>query len=121
MTYFKINNVDFSMYVSALKVGTEHSYKAGTNAEGKIMAQYRGTSRVIEVAIIPLDDTSLSALLTEVNKFAVKVSYLNPQTKQIEEIDCIIPEHVVDYYTIQAGNVMLKAFTLSFTEAQIRG
>lgn len=120
MTYFKINGVDFSMYVNKLKVATEHSYKGGINAQGRIMAQYRGTSKIVEVGIIPLDDDSLASLIEQINKFAVTIEYLDPETKQLQSIDCIVPEHAVDYYTIQAGNVMLNAFSLTFTQAQIR-
>ena len=116
MTYFKINNIDFSMYVNALKVGIEHQYKGRTNASGNLMVKYINTKRILEVGIIPLDDASLSSLLTEIDKFTVKVSFLNPKTKALETIDCIVPQTSVEYYTVQAGNVSLKAFALKFTE-----
>ena len=116
MAYFKINGIDFSMYVNKLKVGIEHKYKGRTNASGNTLVKYTNTKRIIEVGIIPLDDTSVSALLAELNKFEVKVTFLNPTTKALETIDCIIPQTSVDYYTIKAGGVMLNAFSLKFTE-----
>lgn len=120
MAYFKINNIDFSMYVNKLKLGTQHNYKGDTTALGLIQAQYKSTSRILEVGIIPLDAASLTALLTEIDKFAVQVTFLDPKTNQLTTMDCIIPQNSVEYYTIQADKVMLQAFTLTFTEALIR-
>lgn len=116
MAYFKINNKDFSQYINKLKVGNKHNYKARTNASGNMSVKYINTKRIIEVGIIPLDDASTSALQKEINKFTVTVSFLNPQTKALETINCIIPDNAVDYYTIQAGKVMLNAYSLKFTE-----
>ena len=116
MAYFKINGIDFSMYVNKLKVGNNHNYKARTNASGNMRVQYVNTKRVIEVGIIPLDDASTSALQEQINKFQVTVSFLNPETKALETIKCIIPNNAVEYYTIQADKVMLNAYSLTFTE-----
>ena len=116
MTYFKINNNDYSMYVSALKVGTEHKYKSRTNASGNLMVKYVNTKRVIEVGIIPLDAAVMASLQDDINKFQVSISFLNPETRALETISCIIPQQSVDYYTVQAGNVKFQAFALTFTE-----
>ena len=40
MTYFKLNNIDFSQYVTKLQVGTKHNYKQRTNASGNLMVKY---------------------------------------------------------------------------------
>lgn len=117
MTYFKINGVDFSMYVNKLKVAREHIYKGMTNASGNTLVKYVNTKRIIEVGIIPLDSAAMKTLQEEINKFKVTVSYLEPETGVLEEnVACIIPQNSVDYYTVQAGNTTFKAFSLELKE-----
>lgn len=117
MTYFKINGTDFSMYVNKLKVAKEHIYKSQTNASGNTIVKYVNSKRIIEVGIIPLDDDVMSALQTEIDKFKVSISYLDPKTKTlVEGVSCIIPDTSVEYYTVRADNVMFNAFSLHFTE-----
>ena len=117
MAYFKINNIDFSMYVNKLKVAKEHIYKSMTNANGNLLVKHTNSKRVIEVGIIPLDAATMRALQVELDKFKVTVSYLNPNTQQLETINAIIPQNSVEYYTIQgANNVKFNAFALTFTE-----
>lgn len=117
MTFFKIGNNDYSMYVNSLIIKSSANYNGQTNAAGDTIVDYINSKRQIEVGIIPLDDTSLSSLLADVAQFNVQISFLNPHTKQIENnIDCIIPKEEIEYYTIQANRVMAKAFTLTFTE-----
>ena len=117
MAYFKINNNDYSKYVNALKVGTNNNYNAQTNAAGDTVVDYINKKRTIEVGIIPLDDAVMANLKADIERFNVLISFLNPDTKTLEEgINCIIPSNEVEYYTIQVGNVMYKAFTLQFEE-----
>ena len=116
MAYFKINDVDYSQYVNQLNVGTEVNYNAQTNAAGDTVVDYINSKRVIEVGIIPLTPTYLASLTSAIANFAVSISFLNPNTNTLETIDCIIPSSNVEYYTIQAGKVMTKAFTLQFIE-----
>lgn len=112
MAYFKINNNDYSMYVNKLLVDTKHKYTARENASGNMMVKYITKKRNVQVGIIPLDDTALSNLLTDINTFQVQVTFLNPETKALETIDCIIPINSVEYYTIRAGNTSAKAFNI---------
>lgn len=115
--YFKINNTDYSQYVNKLMIGKEHNYKSLTTAAGNTKVKYINSKRVIEVGIIPLDDTAMMQLLSDVDKFQVSISYLNPETNEIiENLDCIIPNHLIEYYTIQINNVMYKAFSLQIKE-----
>lgn len=117
MAYFKINNTDFSMYVNKLQVGTEHFYKSMTNAAGNTLVKYVNSKRTFEVGIIPLDDAAMKKLLTEVDKFNVSISYRDPETNAlVENVNCIIPNHLVEYYTIQVGKVSYKAFSLQIKE-----
>ena len=117
MSYFKINDNDYSMYVNKLKVAKEHIYKGMTNAAGNTIVKYVNTKRIIEVGIIPLNSDIMQNLQTDINQFKVNISYLEPETNTlVENVACIIPQNSVDYYTIQVGNVKFKAFTLNFKE-----
>lgn len=116
MAYFKIGSTDFSNIVNELKVDNTSNYNSQTNAAGDTVVEYINTKRIIEVGIIPLDDTDMANLQTAINDFDVMISFRNPRTNQLETIFCIIPESGVEYYTIQANKVMYKAFKLKFIE-----
>ena len=116
MAYFKIGSTDFSNIVNELKVDSTSNYNSQTNAAGNTVVDYINTKRIIEVGIIPLDDTDMAKLQTAINKFSVSISFRNPRTNKLETIFCIIPESGIEYYTIQANKVMYKAFRIKFIE-----
>lgn len=117
MSYFKINNTDYSVCVNALTVNKSNLYNAQTNAAGSSVVDYIGSKRTIDVGIIPLDDETMKSLKADIDAFNVSLSFMNPSTGELEEgVECIIPSDSVSYYTIQADNVLFKAFTLKFTE-----
>lgn len=117
MTYLKINGVDFSMYVNALKVSSAANYTAQTNAAGNTVVDYINSKRTIDVGIIPVDSAAMIALLEEINGFNVSLSFLNPNTGIIEDnVNCIIPANGVEYYTIQDNKVSYKGLNLTFME-----
>lgn len=117
MAYFKIGANDYSMYVNALKIKSSANYNAQTNAAGNTVVDYINKKRTIEVGIIPLNDNVMTQLQTDIANFNVSLSFLNPNTKQLEtSVNCIIPDSEVEYYTIQVDRVMYKAFNLSFEE-----
>ena len=117
MTYFKIGDKDYSMYVNELNISTDTNYNAQTNAAGDTVVDYINKKRSIEVGIIPLNDAVMADLQADIEAFNVSISYLNPNTKLLEEnVNCIIPSNKVEYYTIQINKVMFKGLTLTFTE-----
>lgn len=116
MAYFKIGKTDFSNIVNELNINNTSNYNSQTNAAGNTVVDYINTKRIIEVGIIPLDDTDMAKLQTAINDFNVMISFRNPRTNQLETIFCIIPESGIEYYTIQANKVMYKAFKLKFIE-----
>lgn len=117
MTYFKIGNNDYSMYVNALKISTDTNYNAQTNAAGNTVVDYINKKRTIEVGIIPLDNITMAKLKADIEAFNVSISFLNPDTKALETgVNCIIPSNEVEYYTIQANKVMFDAVSLTFIE-----
>ena len=117
MAYFKINGIDYSNYVNALKINKECNYTAQNNAAGDTVVDYINSKRTVEVGIIPLNANVMAQLQTAIDNFSVSISFRNPNTNSLEEnVSCIIPSTGVDYYTIQVNKVMYKAFTLKFTE-----
>lgn len=117
MTYFKLNNVDYSMYINSLEITTNTNYNAQTNAAGNTVVDYINQKRQIKVGIIPLDDIVMASLKNVIDNFNVKISFLNPNTKTIEEnVDVIIPSNAIKYYTIQMDKVSFEGLTLTFTE-----
>lgn len=120
MAYFKINDKDYSMYVNKLLVDTKHKYTARENASGNLLVKYITKKRNVQVGIIPLDAETLKDLTAELaeggTKFEKRVTYLNPETNTLETINCIIPVHTIEYYTIQAGKTMTKAFNFTCEE-----
>lgn len=117
MSYFKIGENDYSIYTSALKVATNTTYRAQTNAAGDTVVDNQKAKRNIEVGIIPIDAAAMAALQNDIASFKVNLSFMNPLTNTLEEnIVCIIPSNEVEYYTIRSGNVSFKAFNLKFIE-----
>lgn len=117
MAYFKIGNKDFSNYVNALKVNKSANYNALTNAAGNTVIDYINSKRVIEVGIIPLTDAAMVELMAAIGAVNVSISFHNPITNVLEEnVNCIIPDSAIEHYTIQAGKVLYKAFSLQFIE-----
>ena len=120
--YFKINGNDYSMYVNKLQVGTEHNYKMETSAGGADRVTHKYSRKILEVGIIPLDGEAMARLLSDVNQFRVTISFRDPRTNaMVEDMPCIIPRHLIDYYTIQADKVMYQAFSLTIREINYIG
>jgi hypothetical protein len=117
MEYFKINNIDFSMYVSALKVSTTKNYTAQTNAAGDTVVDYINKKRIIEVGIIALNADVMANLQNAINNLSVSISFRNPNTNTMENgVVCMLPNDDIEYYTIQDKKVMYKEFVLTFIE-----
>lgn len=116
MAYLKINNIDYSMYCNKLTVSKEANYNAQTNAAGNTVVDLINHKRTVSVGIIPLDAAAMVNLQAAIDSFNVTLTYLNPATGALDSINCIIPSSNVDYYTIQVGKVLYKAFELEFIE-----
>ena len=117
MTYFKINGIDYSKYVNQLKVINVHNYNAQLNAAGDTVVDYINKKRTIEVGFIPLTDAAMTELQQDISGFNCLISYRDPHTNAlVENMNCILPESEIEYYTIQVNKVMYNTFTLTFTE-----
>jgi hypothetical protein len=104
------------MYVNKLKVTKGAKYNAQTNAAGNTVVDFINHKRTVEVGIIPVTSEAMAQLQLLLDSFNVTITYLNPNTKALDTVNCIIPESNVEYYTIQTGNVSFKAFSLTFIE-----
>ena len=117
MAYFKIGGNDYSAFTNELKIETNVTYRAQTNAAGDTVVDNQKSKRTIEVGIIPLNSDVMKRLQADVAQFSVQLSFRDPLTGTLEEdVLCIIPTNQVEYYTIQANKVSFKACTLKFTE-----
>lgn len=116
MAYLKINDVDYSKYVNKLSIQTNHLYNARVNSVGTKYVKYINSKKVITVGIIALSGEVAAAIQAAVNQFSVSVSYRDPETQELVTKSCIVPKNTLEYYTVQAGNVLTKAFILTFEE-----
>lgn len=116
MEYLKINGADFSHIVKALKVSNTANYNSQTNAAGNMIVDFINKKRVVEVGFIPLTDETMKQLLAAIEPFNITLSFRNPLSGELEEINCIIPSNDVDYYTIQIDKVMYNSIDLKFVE-----
>ena len=117
MAYFKIGENDYSAFVNKLKIQRQVKYNAQTNAAGDTVVDYINSKRTIEVGIIPLNEVDMLKLQVALAAFSVSISFLNPQTNELEtNVSCIIPDSEIEFYTIQVNKTMYKAATLTFTE-----
>lgn len=116
MSYFKINNVDYSMYVNKLVVDKRHVYTTRTNSKGTARVTPINVKHDLTVGIIPLDAAAMISLQRAMSEAVVTISYLSPETGLEETIQCLIANKTTEYYTIQDSKVKFNAFTLTLTE-----
>ena len=117
MIYFKINDTDYSNYVSGLSVTKNANYNGLTNAAGDTVVDFLNQKRTIDVIIIPLDVSKLNSLLAAIDSFNMTINFYDPKTNKISEnVNVIISDYSVEYYTIQDTKQMIQSFNLSFQE-----
>lgn len=116
--FFKIEDVNFSHIISKLNIEKQHNYKSQVSAGGATTVEYINSKRQIEIEVISLDDNAMAQLLSYLDLFSLKISFLNPKTKVLEEdVQVIVPTNKVEYYTIQHGNkVRFNALNIKFQE-----
>lgn len=116
MTYFKIEDTDFSNVASGLAVKYVHKYKAKENVLGNTKIDYINRKRQVTVTLIPMSQEQMNAILNAIDAFTVKIWIKSPKTNALIYIDVKVADYEVAYYTIQNNNVSFKGFTLTFTE-----
>lgn len=126
MTYFKLNDHDYSQYVNKLQVATIRNFKSSTNSEGNTKIQYKNSKRKVEVGFITIDADVMKNILVDLDSFVydstikshkIKISFLDPKTGVlVDSMACFAADNITDYYTIRDDQVTFKPFTLTFTE-----
>lgn len=117
MAYFKINDVDFSRFVNALKVSSVANYTAQTNAAGSSVVDYINEKRVIEVGFRPMTGAEALEIRQAIAPFYVSIAFFNPDTNALSEnISCIVPNKEIDYYLIRSTKQRVNGFSLTFEE-----
>lgn len=117
MSFLTINNKDVSNLVSSLKVAKAYKYNSQTNAAGNTVVDLINVKRTIEVGFITTTAAEMQELLNTIDTFGIVFSFRNPNTNQLEEnINGIIPNSDIEYYTIQQNNVLYKAMKIKIIE-----
>ena len=120
MAYFKINNIDFSNFVSALKVGNEVlvSDASGRNANGDTVIDIVNRKYKVYVTFIPMNELQMSMLLAQVESYVVDIQFLNPKNNELTTIKTYIGTPEPEYYTIQPlpGKTQYKPMNLNFIQ-----
>lgn len=110
MAYLVINDTDVSAYVNSLKISTQLNYNAQTNANGDTVVDMINQKSILDIGIIPLSQEAMEAVCPLIGGIA-NISVIHPMTDSLVNVVCLIPENSFEYYTIQANNIMYKAFT----------
>lgn len=119
MTYFKIGNVDFSPYVSALKIGHETivSDHSGRNASGTMSIDVVAQKYKLYVSFRPMTAGEANTLLQSISSYSnLQVTFLNPFTALATTIRCYTGTPEVEWYTLQNGVQLTKDFSINFIE-----
>lgn len=118
MSYFKINNKDFSNLVSGLKAGYETlvSDSSGRNANGDSVIDVINRKVKLYVNLRHTLEDEMAAFLNAIEDYVLNVSYLDPKTKTIKTITAYTGTPEPEYYTIQDGSIIYKPMNLNFIE-----
>lgn len=117
MNYFKINNVDFSDYISGLKIGFETlvSDKSGRNANGDTVIDIINRKIKVYVTLRHTTSNEMQTFLNAISGYIVEVSFLNPKTKALTKIKAYTGTPEPEYYTI-SDKTIYKPLTINFIE-----
>lgn len=117
MSYFLINDKDFSHLVNSLKVGYETlvSDDSGRNANGDTVIDVINRKRKVYVGFRHMLDTEMQGLLGAIADYVVNVDFLDPETNQLSNITAYIGTPEPEYYTI-SDKTLYKPMTLNFIE-----
>ena len=117
VTYLMINNHDYSAITSGFKINNNFTHNVQQNAVGDMVVDVINEKKEFEITIIPLNSTQMQSLLTDIGNFNIKLRYLSPYNNSLTlDIDCIVPQASIEYYTIRQGNTSFKAFTFKAIE-----
>lgn len=115
--YFKINNVDFSDYVSGLKIGYETlvSSDSGRNANGDTVIDIVNRKKKVYITFRHTTNSEMQKLLNAIADYVVTISYLNPTDGKLNTITTYTGTPEPEYYTI-SDKTIFKPMSLNFIE-----
>ena len=115
--YFKINDVDYSNYVSGLKVGYETlvSDNSGRNAAGDTVIDIINRKIKVYVTLRHTTQAEMKKFLGAIKDYVVDISFLNPETNQMYNITTYTGTPEPEYYTI-SKNTIYKPLSINFIE-----
>ena len=118
MTYFKINDVDFSHLVSGLKVGYETlvSDSTGRNAAGDTVIDVINRKVKLYLTLRHTTNQEMDSFLDAISGFVVNVTFLDPRTNALTTVTTYTGTPEPEYYTIQATTTIYKPLNLNFIE-----
>ena len=115
--YFKINDVDFSGYVSGLKVGYETlvSDNSGRNANGDTVIDIVNRKLKVYVTFRHTTNSEMQSLLSAIADYVVSISFLNPVSGELETINAYTGTPEPEYLTI-SNKTVFKPMSLNFIQ-----
>lgn len=115
--YFKINNVDFSDYVSGMKIGYETlvSENSGRNANGDTVIDVINKKVKVYLTLRHTTNEEMNKFLAAIQDYVVSVSFLDPRTKALTTITAYTGTPEPEYYTI-SDKTIFKPLSLNFIE-----
>ena len=115
--YFKLNGMDFSGYVSGLKIGYETlvSDNSGRNANGDTVIDIINNKCKLYVTFRHTTNSEMQRILETINNYVVEVSFLNPKTQELATITAYTSTPEPEYLTI-SNKTVFKPMNLNFIE-----
>ena len=116
MTILKINGVDVSGLVSALKVGYETlvSDSSGRNARGDTVIDVINMKRKIYVTLKHTTFAEMQRFLGAIAPYVVTVEYLDPRDNTMKSANTYIGTPEPEYYNV--SKTIFKPMNLNFIE-----
>lgn len=116
--YFKINNKDFSDYVSGLKIGYETlvSDNSGRNANGDTVIDVINTKVKVYATFRHLVKEEMNSLLAAIQDYVLDITFLDPIDNTMRTIQAYTGTPEPEYYTIQSKVTIFKPMNLNFIE-----
>lgn len=117
MTYFKINNKDYSSLISGLKVGYETlvSSDSGRNAAGDTVLDVINRKIKVSVTLRHTTSAEMKDFLAAIKSYVVNVSFLDPESNSVIVINAYTGTPEPEYYTI-SNKTVFKPLSLNFIE-----
>lgn len=115
MAYFKLNNVDYSQYVSGLTVIDTKRQRKYDTPQGTFI-DYIGSKAEIRVKFVPMAPNVAAAILAAGEDMCA-IQYLDPKSNTMRTVEnCWLDEKSAHYYRIDGAKTLCDTFTLTFEE-----